>query len=563
MTSTGPDSQGFEAVAGRLDELLRELHGRTGEVLETIDRVQSLLDTMLVIGGDLSLPMVLEKVVEGACRIARARYGALGVIGGDQRLSQFITHGIDEAGREKIGPLPSGHGILGLLISDPRPLRLADLARHPSSFGFPANHPPMRSFLGVPVRVGTTVFGNLYLCDKETAPEFSDDDEAIVIALATAAGVAINNANLYREREQRERWLTALSGITRSALIGVPVSEVLGEVARHAAIITESDRAFVLVPTPTGDELEVMCAHGDRTSELIGHRVSVRDHDAGRAFSSAQRVVGQAEGRTRFGGEDKGSVVYVPMLGQGEPLGVLSIARDGTQKEFPEDTFVMLHSFANQAAVAIELGRARAERETITLFEDRDRIARDLHDTVIQQLFGAGMRLQAVAPLTGRSDIADRIGDVVDTIDGAIRQLRSAIFELNRRPDAGYSLRAELLAIVRDSAQRGGLETSISLDGPIDSTISEETGDQLLAVMREAMSNVVRHADAQRVEVSVHLSENEIQVKIADNGRGIPSELTRRSGLANLSHRAQQLGGTCSVSNRAGGGTELVWRVPQ
>jgi len=563
MTPTRSGLGGFEAVAGRLDELLRELHGRTGEVLETVDRVEGLLDTMLAIGGDLSLPVVLEKVVEGACRIVRAKYGALGVIGGDQRLSQFITHGIDDVIREAIGPLPDGHGILGLLITDPRPLRLPDLSRHPASFGFPPNHPPMRSFLGVPVRVGTTVFGNLYLCEKETADEFSEDDEAIVIALATAAGVAINNANLYEERERRERWLTALSEITRSALAGNHTSDVLGQVARHAATITSSDRARIMMRTPAGDELEVISAHGEQAAMVLGTRYSIANSKAGQCFTLAEPVVSAID-EISEPNEDlsEGSVTYMPLLGAGMPLGVLSIMRHKAQRDFTKDTFAMLHSFANQAAVAVELGRARAERERISLFEDRDRIARDLHDTVIQQLFGAGMRLQAVAPMAGRSDVAERINDIVDTIDAAIKQLRSAIFELNRRPDDGYSLRAEILAVVREASQRGDVEASISLDGPIDSRVNAQVGANLVAVVREAMSNVVRHAGATRVNVSVALSDADVIAEVADNGKGVPSDVVRRSGLANLTDRADQLGGSCSITNLPSGGTLVHWQVP-
>src|SRR6185312_15658239 len=241
-----PPSLGLTPLSRvRLDELLQEMLDRVGEVLTSRERLRALLDAVVGIGSDLDLRSTLQRIVEAACALAGARYGALGVIGPDRLLSDFITHGIDPATHAAIGDLPHGRGVLGLLITDPHPVRLPDIRKHPRSYGFSPKHPPMHSFLGVPVRIRDQVFGNLYLAEKRGGAQFDQDDEDIMVALSVAAGAAIENARLYDLTRRRQRWLEAAAEITSVLLGQIQRTEALQLVATRAREVAEADVAMV------------------------------------------------------------------------------------------------------------------------------------------------------------------------------------------------------------------------------------------------------------------------------------------------------------------------------
>jgi signal transduction histidine kinase len=356
---------------------------------------------VLSVGSELGLAEVLQRIIAAATELVDARYGALGVLDEHKtRLSEFITVGIDEDDRRKIGNLPEGHGILGLLIVDPRPIRLPDLREHPDSYGFPPNHPPMRSFLGAPILVRGEVFGNLYLCDKAGGDVFTDIDEEMVVALAGAAGIAIENARL------------------------------------HA-----------------------------RVAELA-------------------------------------------------------------------------------------------------LFEDRERIARELHDTVIQRLFATGLALQATIRLVEKPEVADRLQALVEDLDVTVRHVRSAIFELHTARLPGSSVRQAVLELCAEAARSLGFEPVVYFDGPIDSMIEESTSTHLLAVLQETLSNVARHANATKVEVSLVTADGELCLSVVDDGAGITEGVTGGRGLDNMRTRAALVHGNVSWGPGPDGGTAIRWRVP-
>jgi signal transduction histidine kinase len=368
--------------------------------------LRQLLDAVLTVGSDLDLPAMLQRIIESAVTLVDASYGALGVL--DEtgtKLSQFITVGVDEETKARIGPLPEGHGILGLLILDAKPLRLPDLTEHPDSFGFPPNHPPMRSFLGVPIRLRDQVFGNLYLTDKGSAEVFSDVDEELVIGLAAAAGVAIENARLHTK----------------------------------------------------------------------------------------------------------------------------------------------LH----------EMG----------LVEDRDRIARDLHDTVIQRLFATGMSLQGGVHLV-RSDpdaAVQRIESAVDDLDLTVKHIRTAIFGLEQQQLRASSsgLRERVMSLASEAAGPLGFEPRVLLDGPLDTGVGEQVGIELIGTLREALSNVARHAKASRVDIEV-VVDGDVRLRVIDDGIGPPAaDVPRGSGLRNMAARADKLGGRLELRAGDGRGTVLEWRTPK
>jgi len=363
-------------------------------------RLRQLLDAVMVVGSDLDLPAMLRRLVLSATELVDARYGALGVLDESRsRLAQFITIGIDDGTRAAIGELPEGHGILGLLIVDAEPIRLPDLREHPDSYGFPPHHPPMRSFLGVPIFVRGEVFGNLYLTDKTSAEVFTDVDEELIVGLAAAAGVAIDNARLHGQMQE------------------------------------------------------------------------------------------------------------------------------------------------------------------LALLEDRERIARDLHDTVIQRLFATGMALQAASRLTDRTEIVSRIDASVDDLDDTVKHIRSTIFELSQRPAPG-GVRRGLLRVVDEQVSALGFRPTVTFEGPVES-LPELIVSELMAAVREGLSNVARHARAGRAEVHLVVGD-EVELTVTDDGIGPPLEApTLGNGLPNLAARAERLSGTFSISRRVPPpGTVLRWCIP-
>ena len=549
----------------RLDELLQELLDRVGEIAASRERLRALLDAVVGIGTDLDLRSTLERIVVAACRLTDATYGALGVIGPDRTLVEFVTHGLSPERRRLIGDLPRGHGVLGLLIEDPRPIRLPDITAHARAYGFPANHPTMRSFLGVPVRIRDQVFGNLYLADKRGGGQFTDEDEELMVAVAVAAGAAIENARLYAQMRRRQRWLEAATEITAVLLGEVNRHSALQLVAARAREVAEADLTLVMIYDEPADALTVEVTAGEVPDGLLGATVQGARGDFRAVVADRHITVVEDLGKaTEWPVElQTGTALLVPLAAGGETLGALVVAYRRGSVVFAEDPDVALvETFAGQAALALERSRAQDEREMLAVLGDRERIARDLHDVVIQRLFAAGMQLQGTAHSTGRPELRARIDAVVDALDTTIRDIRGAIFEL-RTPAAG-ELRGEIRAILAEAGASLGFRPGLSLDGPVDSAVPEPVRPALLAVLREALSNVVRHARASSVEVSVCLAGGRMVVTVADAGVGIGIGvgLSGTGGLTNMRRRAEELGGSCTVSPGDPGGTTLTWSVP-
>ena len=528
------------------------------------DRVRALLEAVLAVGTGLSLPDVLGSIVEGACRLAGARYGALGVVGSDEQLSQFLTVGIDEETRRRIGDEPRGHGILGLLVRDPKPLMLRDLSAHPSSVGFPPNHPPMRSFLGVPVRARDAVFGNLYLCEKQGADEFTATDQELVSTLAIAAGVAIENASLFAEERRREEWLAAIAEINHDLLGGAGVDSVLHGIAASAGAIARADAVRVMVCDDDRRTMTIVATHGTNAETTVGMKVPVEGTAAGDACITGEtQVVDDATQDPRvflpaIGALQPGSVVYAPVSGADGVFAVLSVDIAKGGRSFEALDIDVIGSFARQAGLAIELARSRGNQDRVRMLEDRERIGRNLHDTVIQRLFAVGMLLQATIKNRSGAD-SDRISRAIDEIDTTIKEIRTSIFTLAHQRDTG--VRAEILELVQGYADVAGFEPHVLFDGPVDTAIPVEVASHLFAVVREAVSNASRHASAKRVEVSLVVTD-QIVLQISDDGVGLPEKRVRRSGIANMEARAVELGGSLEVASVDGCGTTVTWRVP-
>ncbi|MDP9867817.1 MULTISPECIES: sensor histidine kinase [Streptosporangium] len=551
----------------RLDELLSELQVRLEAVLATRDRVHALLNAVVSVGSDLDLETVLRRIVETATTLVDATYGALGVIGEENTLVQFVPVGLTDEEIARIEHWPHGLGLLGLLIKEPQPLRLAHISDHPESYGFPPGHPPMGSFLGVPIRVREEVFGNLYLTEKRGGGEFDAEDEAIVTALATAAGVAIENARLYADSLRRERWLQASAEVTTSLLSGAEPREVLTLIARRARQMADADVVAVLLPDESGHDLQVVITDGPAREQVAHARVPVADSLAGRAFASGEplMVTDPAEAEVPVAIAEYGSLGPVAAVPIGEAHtvhGVLSLGKHSGRIPFSQDELRMLYSFAGQAAIALELAERRMDAERLGLLEDRDRIAKDLHDVVIQRLFAVAMTLMSTVRLVERPEASTRLQNAIDELDGTIRQIRSTIFALQSPRESGAAgLRARIVELVEGARGHLGFMPGLTMDGRLDGGVPAEIAEQLLAVLREALSNVVRHARASKVEVSAEVSDERLVLVVADDGVGVPAD-GRRSGLRNLQERAERLGGHLTVDAPPQGGTRLVWSVP-
>ncbi|MFF1308864.1 GAF domain-containing protein [Streptomyces sp. NPDC058307] len=555
----------------RLDELLDELQVRIDAVRGTRDRLHSLLEAVLSVGRELDLPQVLRSIVEAAVVLVDAEYGALGVIGGDQKLSEFLTVGIGEEGHSEIGALPSGHGLLGELIRHPVPLRLPELSEHPASYGFPANHPPMRSFLGVPIRVRDEVFGNLYLTEKRSAREFDVEDESVLSTLAVAAGVAIENARLYEETRLRERWQRASGKVTSMLLTGAPSPDVLELIVDEARKIVSADMGLIAEHVPGEETLRPALAVGLGREERSGLVLSARDGFVGAALGAAEPVVSAdiehdartGEGEAQWAG--LGPVVAVPLGAGGKARGVLLLGRVPAGTPFGDVDTGPLLGFADQAALALELAERRRDAEQLTLLKDRDRIARDLHDLAIQRLFAAGMTLQSTQRFMEHPEGMERLTRTVDDLDDTIKIIRSTIFGLRTHSGVGREsdgLRSRVSEVVRASVTSLGFAPALRIEGLVETDVPGDIADHAVAVLGEALSNAARHSGAQAVDVRLQCARGELTLTVTDDGCGVPDGV-ERSGLTNIKERAVTLGGTLALGERPeGGGTRLLWRVP-
>jgi GAF domain-containing protein len=394
MEKAGNDGSVHPVALLRLNELLREVQDRLELAVRTRDRVDALLESILDVTTGLDLPTTLRRVVQRAVDLVDAQYGAMGVRS-DDTLSEFIYTGIDESTRRLIGDLPQGRGVLGKLISDPRPLRLTDIADHPASIGFPPHHPPMTTFLGVPVRAGDRIFGNLYLTEKTGGKPFTDDDELLVEALASAAGVAIENAELYRQAQSRQQWTEAVGRVTNVLLSGAGPHQAADAIVSSARLICAADRAFIQVET---------------TDPLVPA-----------AHSGPQGPTDlPAPGEHRLTAE----------LDDSPAPPVLVVARHAERSPFTTVERAAFAGFADQIALALQASDAQTSRRKLDVLGERDRIAHDLHDHVIQRIFAVELTLHGAASRVSDAEIHRRITTSIDELQSVIEEIRTRIFDL-------------------------------------------------------------------------------------------------------------------------------------
>ena len=500
--------------------------------------LSALLAEVMRLGADLDLSHVLDRVTAAAARLTDAQYCALGVLAPDGSLSRFHTYGMAAEQRAAIGAHPTGLGVLGVLVTDPRPLRLDDISEHTRSVGFPAHHPPMTTFLGVPIQIGSKVYGNLYLTNKATP--FTDQDESTVVALAAAAGTAIANARLYAESERRRAWVEASAEITTAMLGRLQPGAAVSLVVRKARELSDADVAALAVENDDGDLVIGVVDGADVEGLYPGDRLSPTG-----APSTSHPT----------------PVLSVPFTAPAGAEGRLVLAWSSpTSRHQAHVSSEAVRGFAAQAALALDRLQAEEDRASLAVLADRDRIARDLHDLVIQRLFATGLALQGAARLAVRPEVSERVDAAIEDLDVTIRDIRATIFSLHRRPGSD-DLRGQLLDLVAEAAAKLGIVPALALEGPVESAVPHDVRPHLVAVLSEALANAARHADAARVNVKVAVSQDEVAVTVQDDGKGLPDNV-HESGLRNLRARAVELGGSLELRAAEGGGTRLVWRAP-
>lgn len=548
----------------RLRELLAEVQDRIDQVIVARDQIDGLLEAVLTVASGLELEATLARIVHAAIELVDCRYGALGVLNrrGDG-LQNFVYDGIDEDTRALIGDLPTGHGLLGLLIEQPKPIRLDNLAQHVASSGFPEHHPPMRTFLGVPVRVHGEVFGNLYLTEKANGQSFTEDDEVIVQALAAAAGIAVDNARLFEEARLRQRWQEATSEIRAELLADTDLQDVLDLIARRALALAEADHVQIAqpedpdVPPEEVSTLVVTAYAGSDPTAFEGKRIRVEGTATGTVYRGGQPLqVTEFDGD----GDRHGPALLLPLRASADTVsGVLSVVRTADREPFDDRQLFLATSFTDQAALALKLAADQRRLNSLTVLADRDRIARDLHDHVIQRLFAHGLNLQSTHARTRSPEIQGRLADMIDDVQNIITDVRTAIFDLHGGAEGGRQLRQALHDIVAEQTADVGLRTVVRMSGPLN-VVTGPLADHAEAVLREAMSNVVHHSGADTVTVTVSVDDY-LTLDVTDNGVGLPVTVAR-SGLHNLASRAEEASGTFTATALDTGGTRVLWSAP-
>ena len=524
-----------------------------------------LIGSGLALSSELSLGAVLRRIIDLAVEITGARYGALGVIGPDGRLAEFATTGIDDEARAAIGDLPVGRGVLGVLIEEGRSIRLDDIRSHPRSVGFPPHHPEMSSFLGTPIVVRGTVFGDIYLTDKSGG--FTHEDEEALKVLAAQAGVAIENARLYAESRRDERMLDAFREIAIAILSGAGSDEALGLVARRAMELVEADLSTVAALDPVG-RLTLQVAEGEHADDLRGATFPPKGSISGEVIRSGRAILVPDAARdarayqpvVKLG--DMGPMILVPLAERGRAIGTLNAARVHGGRPFTQEDVELLQRFADLAAIAVEYARAQREAQRVAIMDDRERIAKELHDGVIQSLFAVGMGLQGTALVSKDADETERIEGAVAELDRVIRDLRNYIFGLRPGILADRQLDQALRQTAQEFEARSGVVTVVEIDETVAAELASSASDVVQAT-REALSNVGRHASATTCRVSLHREDGSAVLEVDDDGRGFDPENTRRGdGLSNLEQRAEALGGKASIESAPTQGTTVRLLIP-
>ncbi|MFT4088357.1 MAG: GAF domain-containing sensor histidine kinase [Gordonia sp. (in: high G+C Gram-positive bacteria)] len=511
--------------------------------------LRDLMEAVLLVGQGLDLDHALQRIVKVAASALDAQYCALGVRGPQRGLREFVYTGIDPEVRSRMGPLPIGKGVLGELLDHPAVLRIPHLSDHPASIGFPPHHPPMDTFLGAPIIVRGELFGSIYLTEKQSQPAFTEQDEQIVSVLAVAAGIAVDNARLYESQRTRHRWMQILAARGSEPMAGVALEDTLNGLCVDVANLTSASDVYIV--SADGGELK-----------LHGHTGRAVDPDEiawpGLTFSVTE--VGEhnrsEHGWLRHGARWK---TAQPMQQTPGDYGAIVLTHVD-QPMWEEDEKAGLVGVARIASLAVAYAEQQQLARDLEMLEDRHRIARDLHDHVIQRLFAIGMSLQTMQAAPEQFEA--RVSQVIDDLDATIAQIRTSIFDLQSAPSGGESvtLRRKVLDVVAELARHAPIVPSVAFIGPVDTIVPDSLAPHIEAVLREGLSNALRHSGADRIGVRI-VADDLLSVEVTDDGVGISPHAVYR-GLDNLTMRADECDGIFSVRSVPGAGTTLTWQVP-
>ncbi|MFD8288125.1 GAF domain-containing protein [Streptomyces lavendulae] len=504
----------------------------TPEPPEPADEPSSLpvlLEAVLNVGSELELRTTLQHIVESAAELCAARYGALGGVDPERaRLTRLFTAGMSEAERAAVARMPDGRtGLLGALVDDPRPLLLDDLTKDPRSAGFPAGHPPMRSFLGVPIRVHTEVFGNLYLTEKAGGGPFTEEDLALVRVLASQAGIAIGNARLYETARRRERWIEGAAAVTTTLLAGRPAADALMCVAERARLLADAAAGVVLQPTPEGGmEIVAASTQGD-PGDLVGTSIAPGSAVLEQLLGGEPVFIEDSATDPRMTThvrERFGPSMMLPLQSGGQLIGTLALPRARGGPAYDAVDRLLASQFASQAALALVLADAQHDREQLAVYEDRDRIARDLHDLVVQRLFATEMMLESTRRRSSNAPSGDTVGEelsrAVDELDSTIQEVRTAIFALQQPPsDAPATFRGRVLRETGGAAVPLGFQPSVHFTGAVDALVPDPVAGDLLSALRGALAAAHRRSGVTSIEVRVDATRTRVRLTVTDDGR--------------------------------------------
>lgn len=544
-------------------------NGEEQRVAQLIDRAQQsdavrsriykLVESSNSLVANLDLSAVLHGIATAAADLMNAKYAAIGVIGPRGNLEHFTHTGMSDAEVAAIGDLPEGKGLLGALLHTDQPLRLAKMSADPRSVGFPPHHPPMTSFLGVPILMRGEVLGRLYLSDRLDGEEFSEIDEVFATTLAASAGIAISNARLLEEVQYKEQWSAALAETMRIILTD-GFEEGMTSILHATRTLAQAD-LVVIAMNDEGDELVIDMAEGELAEELLSQSFSVLEGNIGQvAVSGITSVLTDLENEplAQFG--ISGTAVIAPIFRADSIIGLLITVRNAKAPDYAASDVAMVNSFADQAGIAIDKMRSAEAVSRVELLEDRNRIARDLHDHVIQRIFAAGLSLKAVATRLGDSPESAKLTEQIAELDHTISDIRHTIFALQRGTRGTDGVRSRVLEILERVSDSFDIEPRVQFSGPVDLITDAALADDIVAVINEGLTNVVKHAHASTARVFVSAMAGELTIEIKDDGAGLGEG--HGHGLNNMHHRAEARGGEFSIGPAKPRGTTLFWSVP-
>ncbi|WP_434085110.1 GAF domain-containing protein [Mycobacterium paraterrae] len=531
-------------------------------MLESSEQTEQLLRAITGIGAHLDTHSTLKSVITEAMKLTGCRYGAVATRDADENLTAFVHSG-------RGTDTPTGKGLIGVVWRQSSPIRLDDLSAHPAAAQAPEDFPDMRAFLGVPITLQGNVFSGLYLTDDRPGWVFSESHEVAVRIFASAAAVAIDNARLFERSERRADWLLSSRGVITELLLGAQSTRLpLQLIATELQKLSHAEQAIVLTPSDADlppEEIEtliVSAAVGVHADEVIGQEIPVDRSTTGHVFRTGEALITESFRYPIPAFTDAGerSAIVMPLRYERTVKGVIAVARGRSETPFDSSYLDLVGDFASHAALALALAAKGENSRELSILADRERIAHDLHDYVIQRLFAIGLDVQGTIARVRSPELVARLDRTIDDLQTTIEDIRNTIFQLQTPATGDGGFRRKIQQTVADLTENREITTTLHMSGPM-TAVDSQLAQHAEAVVAEAVSNAVRHSGAKHLNIKIAVADD-LCIDVVDDGCGIPEKNQRRSGLANLQRRAEQVGGVCAISTPATGGTAIHWAAP-